>query len=165
MRSLTDVAAMRGMREKQVLQLVQAGMVNAKLGPDGLVDSEYIVQGLQMTHGHRDASLRTTNTLEAMHTLQKEGILSQEDCSQLTEAYIFQRRLIDALRMVRGHAKDLSVPAPESEEFLFLSRRLGYGNDVKHLEEDLERVTVSTSFTKYSVVVITSGPVVFPISS
>ena len=119
-----DVAAMRGMREKQVLQLVKAETINAKLSPGGLVDCEYLVQGLQITHGHRDPRLRTTNTLKAMSALADLGIISAVDYAELREAYIFLRRLIDGLRMVRGHAKDLTVPAPDSEEFEFLARRL-----------------------------------------
>jgi glutamate-ammonia-ligase adenylyltransferase len=140
-----DVAAMRGMREKQVLQLVQAGAVNAKLSSGGLVDSEYIVQGLQISHGHQKPSLRVTNTLKAMQELLNAEILTEENYEHLKDAYIFQRRLIDALRMVRGHAKDLTVPTPDSEEFQFLARRLGYGNDSRQLEKDLERVTETVS--------------------
>ncbi len=136
-----DVVAMRGMREKQVLQLVKAETVNAKLSPGGLVDCEYLVQGLQITHGHRDPRLRTTNTLKAMSAMADLGIISAVDYAELREAYIFLRRLIDALRMVRGHAKDLTVPAPDSEEFEFLARRLGYGNDTARLKRNLDRST------------------------
>jgi glutamate-ammonia-ligase adenylyltransferase len=133
-----DVSAMRAMREKQVRQLVKAGTLNAKLSPGGLVDCEYLVQGLQITYGHRDPSLRTTNTLEAMDRLKAAGILTVDQHSQLSEAYVFQRRLIDALRMVRGHAKDLTVPAADSEEFEYFARRLGYNRNTHHLQVDLE---------------------------
>ena len=136
-----DVVAMRGMREKQVLQLVKAQTTNAKLSPGGLVDCEYLVQGLQITHGHRDPRLRTTNTFVAMSGLNDLGIISDVDYAELRESYIFLRRLIDALRMVRGHARDLTVPQPGSEEFEFLARRLGYGNDTARLERNLHRST------------------------
>ncbi|MBT4867755.1 MAG: glutamine synthetase adenylyltransferase [Planctomycetaceae bacterium] len=133
-----DVAAMRAMREKQVRQLVKAGTLNAKLSPGGLVDCEYLVQGLQITNGHRHPSLRETNTLSAMKRLAAAEILSLASFEQLSQAYVFQRRLIDALRMVRGHAKDLTVPAPETEEFLYLARRLGDNRDVTQLKGELE---------------------------
>ena len=132
-----DVAAMKAMRQKQVSQLVRAGTVNAKLSAGGLVDCEYLVQGLQIAHGHRDPSLRTTNTCEAMAALEQAGILSAKEHQQLRAAYIFLRRLIDALRMVRGHARDLTVPRPDSEEFEFLARRLGYGHQFQMLTDDL----------------------------
>jgi glutamate-ammonia-ligase adenylyltransferase len=71
--------------------------------------------------------------------LQNHGLISAEDSDRLREAYVFQRDLIDALRIVRGHARDLTVPPPESEEFLFLARRLGYASEVGRLKDDIER--------------------------
>lgn len=136
-----DVAAMRGMRERQVSQLVSSGSINAKLSPGGLVDSEYLVQGLQMTYGNRFPELRTTNTLSAIRALQRCGILDDAAFERLSQAYIFQRRLIDALRMVRGHAKDLTVPPEDSEEFEFLARRLGDGADTERLSSEIESST------------------------
>jgi glutamate-ammonia-ligase adenylyltransferase len=136
-----DVAAMRGMREKQNRQLVRAGTFNAKLSPGGLVDCEYLVQGLQITYGDRDPSLRETNTREAMKALQNAGILTPSERLRLRDTYRFLRRLIDGLRMVRGDARDLAVPPPESEEFEFLARRMGYKSDIGQLARDLEEHT------------------------
>lgn len=134
-----DVSAMRAMREKQLRQLVRAGTINAKLSPGHLADSEYLVQGLQITFGHLDPSLRAVNTLDALAALQSHDLITPEDAARLREAYVFQRDLIDALRIVRGNARDLTVPPAESEEFLFLARRFGYGGDVDRLKDDLER--------------------------
>jgi glutamate-ammonia-ligase adenylyltransferase len=130
---------MRAMREKQLRQLVRAGTINAKLSPGHLADTEYLVQGLQITHGHLEPSLRAVNTLDAVAALESRHLISAEDAARLREAYVFQRDLIDALRIVRGHARDLTVPPPESEEFLFLARRLGYGSKVGQLRDDLEQ--------------------------
>jgi glutamate-ammonia-ligase adenylyltransferase len=44
--------------------------------------------------------------------------------------------VINALRMVRGNAKDLTVPPEDSEEFAFLARRVGYGSTTR-LHADL----------------------------
>jgi len=134
-----DVAAMRAMRERQLRQLVLAGTTNAKLSPGHLVDTEYLVQGLQITYGHLDPSLRAVNTLDALGGLHRHGLISGEDHDRLREAYVFQRDLIDALRIVRGHARDLTVPSADSEEFVFLARRLGYGADVTRLKNNIER--------------------------
>jgi glutamate-ammonia-ligase adenylyltransferase len=132
-----DVVAMRAMRERQLRHLVTAGAINAKFSQGGLVDVEYIVQGLQMLHGGRDPSLRLTNTREAMAALAQAGLISAENYARLREAHAFLRRLIDALRMARGNAKDLTVPPEESEDFAFLARRLGYGDDPLRLRADL----------------------------
>lgn len=132
-----DVAAMLAMREKQIQQLVKGGTINAKLGDGGLVDCEYLIQGMQITYGHRNPGLRTTNTLEGIESLKKLGLISPDDFYKLRDAYIFLRRLIDALRMVRGNARDLTVPPQDQEEFEFLARRLGYGSHTEKLQEEI----------------------------
>ncbi|NJN96997.1 MAG: hypothetical protein HC875_24330 [Anaerolineales bacterium] len=64
-----------------------------------------------------------------------------DDFGPLREAHIFLRRLINVLRMVRGHAKDLTVSPPGSEEFAVLARRLDYGQQAAQLRDDLSRHT------------------------
>ena len=133
-----DVAAMRAMRERQLRHLVDAGRINAKFSKGGLVDVEYIVQGMQITHGHRDARLRVTNTAAAISALADVGIISTENAARLKDALAFLRQLINALRVVRGNSKDLTVPPVGSEEFAFLARRLGYGHDAERLSVTLD---------------------------
>lgn len=132
-----DAAAMRAMRERQIRHLVTAGTINAKFSPGGLVDVEYLVQGLQINHAHLNPGLRLTNTREAMRALAAAGIIKTDDYNNLREAHIFLRRLINALRMVRGNARDLTVPPANSEEFAFLAGRLDYGSQVARLRDDL----------------------------
>src|SRR5262245_51768604 len=132
---------MRAMREEQLRQLVKAGTFHAKLSPGGLVDVEYLVQGLQITYGKDNPALRVTNTRAAMRALRDAGILSPTDYQRLDEAYVFQRQLIDAMRMVRGNARDLALPPPDSEELDYLARRLGYQREINTLKDDLERHT------------------------
>jgi [glutamine synthetase] adenylyltransferase / [glutamine synthetase]-adenylyl-L-tyrosine phosphorylase len=138
-----DVAAMRGMRERQIRQLVTPEVFNAKLSRGGLVDAEYLVQGLQITHGKAHPELRLTNTVRAIAAMREARILTAQDAVKLREAYDFLRRLIGALRVVRGNAKDLTVPkeetSDETEEFAFLARRLDYGDDLPRLREELKK--------------------------
>jgi len=136
-----DATAMRAMRERQVRHLVTGGTFNAKFSPGGLVDVEYLVQGLQIAHGHDDPTLRLTNIRQAMAALAQAGILSGDDFTRLRKAHTFLRWLIDGLRMVHGNAKDLTVPPYDSEAFAFLSRRLRYNNDTDRLREELTRYT------------------------
>ncbi|MEM9702216.1 MAG: glutamine synthetase adenylyltransferase, partial [Planctomycetota bacterium] len=121
-----DRAAVLAMREKQLRQLVTPGSINAKLSPGGLVDVEYLVQVLQWEHGGDDPELRTPGTLAALTALHAGGFLPTADHDALRDAYGFLRSLINALRVVRGNAKDLTAPSPGTEEFAFLARRLGY---------------------------------------
>ncbi|RMF58271.1 MAG: glutamine synthetase adenylyltransferase [Calditrichaeota bacterium] len=132
-----DLAEFRALREKQIRQLVTGGTINGKYSPGGLVDIEYLVQALQMKHGMKDAKLRTTNTGKAMKALLEKNIISKEEFERLSHAHHFLRSLIEALRMVRGNARDLTVPSLESSEFAFLARRLGYSSDYNQLWEDI----------------------------
>ena len=134
-----DVTAMRAMRERQLRHLVSPGKFNAKYSPGGLVDIEYLVQGLQITHGAANPALRQTNIRLAMAALHQDGILSEQDYVKLHKAHTFLRWIIDGMRVVRGNAKDVTVPRYGSEEFAFLARRLRYGIDVNRLREDLLR--------------------------
>ena len=133
-----DVNALRAMRERQLRQLVQPGVWNAKLSSGGLVDCEYLVQALQITHGHAQPELRQAGTSDALAALHKHGILTGDQFENLHTSYVFLRRLIDALRMVRGDARDLAVPAPDTEEFAYLARRLNYSNRTSQLQTDID---------------------------
>jgi glutamate-ammonia-ligase adenylyltransferase len=138
-----DVTAALDLRRQQLKQLVERGAVNAKLSPGGVVDIEYAIQYLQLMHGHRHAVLRTPNAMQALAGLVETGIVSRQDGDTLRRAYLFTRMLIDGLRMVRGHAKDLVLPPTDSDEFVFLARRVGYMTDdwkagARHLKSDIE---------------------------
>jgi glutamate-ammonia-ligase adenylyltransferase len=130
---------MHAMRERQIRHLTTAGTFNAKYSPGGLVDLEYLVQGLQITYGAANPSLRLTNIRMAMVALADAGILSLDDYTRLRKAHTFLRWLIDSLRVVRGNTRDVNIPPFASEEFAFLARRLQYGSDTNRLQEDLMR--------------------------
>ncbi|MGC9349371.1 MAG: glutamine synthetase adenylyltransferase [Anaerolineae bacterium] len=136
-----DVTAMRAMRERQIRHLVTGGTFNAKYSPGGLVDVEYLVQALQITHGGSRPALRLTNIRRAMAALAAAGVLSDGDYTQLHKAHTFLRWLIDGLRMVRGNARDLTVPPVDGEAFAFLAKRMRYGGDVEQLQADLDHYT------------------------
>lgn len=140
-----DFASMRAMRERQIRQLVVAGEFNSKLSPGGLVDIEYLVQALQIIHGSRLPSLRNSNTRKAMDEMRRHGVLSEADHKVLRDAYGFFRRLIDALRMVRGDARDLTVSTSRSDDFHFLARRLSYGSSPHQLQQDLQQHSEAVS--------------------
>lgn len=135
-----DVISMRAMREQQVRHLTQAGIFNAKYSPGGLLDVEYLVQGMQITHGTNEVSIRNTNIREAMQALFDHGHLQEDDFIKLRKAHTFLRWLIDSMRVVRGNSKDVNVPRSDTEEFGFLCRRLRFGNDHQKLIDTLARV-------------------------
>ena len=121
-----DLSAALDLRHRQAVELVPGGVVNIKYSPGGLVDIEYATQYLQILHGARREAVRTPSTLAALRALRRIGKLSLSEEAMLIRNCRFLRRLIDALRIVRGNARDLVLPPADSEEFIFLARRMGY---------------------------------------
>jgi [glutamine synthetase] adenylyltransferase / [glutamine synthetase]-adenylyl-L-tyrosine phosphorylase len=142
-----DLQTALHLRQRQMTELVQPGTRHVKYGPGGLLDVEYMVQYLQLIHGHHHPSLRTPNTLEAIEQLCDESIITLAERETLQDDYLFLRELIDSLRIVRGNAKDLVLPPSGSDEMVFLARRLGMGStdwqkSAKMFEEStLQRMT------------------------
>jgi len=133
-----DLDGCRRLRGLQVEQLVRPGTVNAKYSHGALVDVEYLVQALQIAHGGAEPSLRTPSTVRAIAALEAAGRLTPDSALRLRWAYQFYRELIDALRVVHGHAQDLAVPAADSNEFSRLARRLRR-DDPAQLRGELKR--------------------------
>ena len=121
-----NLEELRGLREKQFNEKTEGGKLNAKFSPGGLVDLEYDIQILQIMYGKQVAPLRTPLLHRALMALADAGVLSPEETNQLIEAYCFLRRLINAMRVLRGSAQDLFLPAVDSVEFAALARRTGY---------------------------------------
>ena len=139
-----DLGVALDLRRQQLKQLVESGTVNVKHSAGGLVDIEYAIQYLQIMHGHQHPVLRTPNSMQALSGLVECGIVTRQDGEHLRKAYLFIRNLIDGLRMVRGNAKDLVLPPADSDEFIFLARRVGYTTDdwqtgARHLQADIEQ--------------------------
>ena len=144
-----DLSTALDLRRQQLKQLVKQGEVNVKYSQGGVIDIEYAVQYLQVMHGHDHQGLRTPNTLQALAALVEAGLVARTDGESLRKAYVFTRTLIDGLRMVRGNAKDLVLPPPDSEEFVFLARRVGYATDdwqagARHLQSDIQQHMTAT---------------------
>ena len=138
-----DLRTALDLRRQQLKELVERGTVNLKHSPGGIVAIEYAVQYLQIMHGHKLTALRTSNTMQALAALVDCGLVTRQDGDDLRKAYFFIRMLIDGLRMVRGNAKDRVLPPVDSDEFVFLARRVGYTTDdwqagARHLKSDVE---------------------------
>src|SRR5208337_5018631 len=113
-----DLAELRELRARQVQEKITGSRPNAKFSPGALVDLEYAVQILQVTHGASVPRLRTPRIHEALDALASIGVLEESQARELVDAYRFFRRLINGLRMLRGSAQDLVLPGIESAEYL-----------------------------------------------
>jgi len=121
-----DPLKVLSLRAKQFIAKTDKNKFNVKFSPGGLVDLEYSVQLLQVIHGSAIKSLRTPLIHNALKALAVANVLKQHQAESLIQAYNFFRNLINGLRMLRGPARDLILPAADSSELIHLARRIGY---------------------------------------
>jgi glutamate-ammonia-ligase adenylyltransferase len=123
---LINIDDLQELRLRQFHEKAKGDRPNAKFSPGALVDLEYGVQILQVIHGRKAESLRSPRIHTALNALTDAGVLDPSECAHLTDAYDFLRNLINGMRMLRGHAKDLFLPNADSKEYNHLARRMGY---------------------------------------
>ena len=128
-----DRAEVAHLRVRQAAELVPDGEVSAKHSRGGVVDIEYWVQARQIEVGAADATVRTPNTMRALERLAAGGHIDGALAAEIGEAYAFLRRLIDALRVVRGNARDLTIPHADTKAFAYLARRLELEPEALHV--------------------------------
>jgi [glutamine synthetase] adenylyltransferase / [glutamine synthetase]-adenylyl-L-tyrosine phosphorylase len=73
---------------------------HVKSGPGGIREIEFVVQALQLTRGGRDRRLQTPSLFEALAHLDEARLLPPAAVAQLTDAYVFLRRLENRLQML-----------------------------------------------------------------
>ena len=133
-----DLDNIRHLRARQAHELVRTGTTHAKYSPGGLADVEYFVQAQQIAAGALHTAVRVPNTRAAIAALAEVGAFERAFAADLDAAYAFLRSIIDGLRVVRGNAKDLTIPSPETREFDYLARRREFASSAR-LQRDLER--------------------------
>jgi glutamate-ammonia-ligase adenylyltransferase len=91
------------------------GRWHVKLGRGGLVDVEFLAQGLQLVHGAVHPGVRQAGTAAALRGLARAGALPPATAQALVEHYRFLRRVSTALRLLGARPTDtleLAGPMP-----------------------------------------------------
>ena len=78
-----------------------------KLGRGSLSDVEWLIQLLQLRHGHAHPEIRTPATLEALSALGNCGLLPAEDAQQLEAAWTLASGLRTALALFGENSTDV----------------------------------------------------------
>jgi [glutamine synthetase] adenylyltransferase / [glutamine synthetase]-adenylyl-L-tyrosine phosphorylase len=99
---------------------------NVKLGRGGIREIEFIAQALQLAHGGRDDWLRLPHTLVSLGRLADREFITQQERSELSEAYDFLRTLEHRLQMEHG-LQTHTVPDSDQSRTL-IARRIGFAN-------------------------------------
>ena len=97
-----------------------------KLGRGGIREIEFFAQTQQLIAGGRHPELRTRGTIETLERLAAGGWIAPEAASELTEAYLFLRRIENRLQMV-GDEQTHIIPA-ERDELERVARLSGFAD-------------------------------------
>ena len=85
------LASVRLAKQKIDRQVEKKSGFNVKLGRGGIREIEFIAQALQLAHGGRDEWLRVPHTLISLGRLADRGFITQQERSELSDAYYFLR--------------------------------------------------------------------------
>ncbi|MDR1423028.1 MAG: bifunctional [glutamate--ammonia ligase]-adenylyl-L-tyrosine phosphorylase/[glutamate--ammonia-ligase] adenylyltransferase [Azoarcus sp.] len=139
-RKYLDFGAIGAMRElhaqirREVARRERAH--NVKLGPGGIREIEFTAQVFQLIRGGRDRSLQTRPTLDVLDLLAERGILTRAAVDELSDAYIFLRRLEHRLQYL-DDAQTHELPANDADRAI-VAEAMDYA-DYPALLDALER--------------------------
>ncbi|MDP9034762.1 MAG: bifunctional [glutamate--ammonia ligase]-adenylyl-L-tyrosine phosphorylase/[glutamate--ammonia-ligase] adenylyltransferase [Myxococcota bacterium] len=113
-----------------------------KIGPGGIREVEFFAQSLQLVWGGREPHVRRPNTLDALRRLRAGGFVSEREAAELSESYLFLRRLEHRVQFATGQQ---THTIPSDRDLLSrIARSLGY-LDAPDLERELEAVRARVS--------------------
>ena len=123
--SVSDaLASVRLAKQKIDRQTEQKSGFNVKLGRGGIREIEFIAQALQLAHGGKDDWLRVAHTLVSLGRLADRAFITDQERTELSDAYYFLRALEHRLQMEHGLQTHIVPDAPEPRALV--ARRLGF---------------------------------------
>jgi glutamate-ammonia-ligase adenylyltransferase len=114
-----------------------AAEADLKIGPGGIREVEFFAQSLQLVWGGREPRVRATNTLDALRRLRARGFVSEREEAELSDAYLFLRRLEHRVQNATGQQTHTLPADPDITGRI--ARSLGYGG-LTELEKELVAV-------------------------
>lgn len=114
----------------------RSGCWDVKVGEGGIRDIEFFVQMLQVVNGASHASLRTTNTLQALSALTERGFIDTAEAAAIRHSYLFLRRLENRLQMI--DERQVHELPDDKDRRRFLARTLGFATDNGDALSDFE---------------------------
>jgi [glutamine synthetase] adenylyltransferase / [glutamine synthetase]-adenylyl-L-tyrosine phosphorylase len=100
------------------------GGFNVKLHRGGIREIEFIAQALQLAHGGRDDWLKAPHTLISLGRLADRDLIFESERTELSEAYLFLRKLEHRLQMEQG-LQTHAVPL-QADHRALVSRRMDF---------------------------------------
>ena len=126
--SVTDALANVRLAKEKIDRRIEsrnAGF-NVKLQRGGIREIEFVAQALQLAHAGQDDWLRVGHTLISLGRLADRDFISEQERSELSDAYSFLRMLEHRLQMEHGLQ---THTLPESfDQRSLIARRMNFGN-------------------------------------
>jgi glutamate-ammonia-ligase adenylyltransferase len=111
--TVEDEAEVRRLRSRVAYERAAPGLParerwrDAKLGPGGVADVEWVAQLLQLRHAHELPELRTTRTLPVLEIAARDGLLDPAAARVLADGWRTATRLRNAIVLVTGKHLDV----------------------------------------------------------
>lgn len=120
------ISEIRAMKQKINKDVEQKGKTwrDVKLGYGGIREIEFIIQALHLIYAGRDRALREKNSLKALHNLSQKGLITYEEHSALSRAYVFLRTVEHRMQILND-LQTQTLPT-DPGELRSLARRAGY---------------------------------------
>jgi glutamate-ammonia-ligase adenylyltransferase len=104
----------------------QARGFNVKLGRGGIREIEFIAQALQIAHGGRDRWLRAPHTLIILGRLADRDLITEQERTELSDAYVFLRMVEHRLQM--EHGLQIHVVPQDAKQRALVARRMNFAS-------------------------------------
>lgn len=113
---------------------------HVKLGRGSLSDVEWVIQLIQLQHGHTYPDIRTPSSLDALAAMADHGLVGESDRHHLETAWLMASRVRTALTLFSGQTSDV-LPSDRAT-LEGAARLMGYPpRSAAVLEEDYLRDT------------------------
>lgn len=141
--ALASVRLAKHKIDKHIAQ--NSGGFNVKLNRGGIREIEFIAQALQLAHGGDDDWLRAAHTLISLGRLADRSLITEQERTELSDAYTFLRTLEHRLQMEHG-LQTHAVP-PAEEQRTLVARRMKFAGPaaLKKFDEALQLHTSNVS--------------------
>lgn len=133
--NLREIRRIKARVEKERLPQGAEPARHVKLGRGSLSDVEWLIQALQLQHGHATPLLRTTSTEDGLVALVAAGLVSEVDAHTLMSAWSLASRIRGAITLWGNGGSD--VLPTDRYDLDGIARLLGYpAGSAARLEED-----------------------------
>jgi glutamate-ammonia-ligase adenylyltransferase len=130
---------------------------NVKLNRGGIREIEFIAQALQLAHGGDDDWLRVAHTLISLGRLADRGLITEQERTELSDAYTFLRTLEHRLQMEHGLQTHTVPLAPEQRALVARRMKFAGPDASREFDRALELNTAKVRRAYERVFQVTDG--------